>query len=70
MRVDWKETLVAHVFKTDLLGLKKEEVEVEVEEGRVLQINRERGVRSKRRRMTSGIAWRGAAGSSFVDSGC
>ena len=42
MRVDWKETLVAHVFKADLPRLKKEEVKVEVEEGRVLQINRER----------------------------
>ena len=42
MRVDWKETLVAHVFNADLPGLKKEEVKVEVEEGRVLQINRER----------------------------
>ncbi|KAB2607020.1 18.5 kDa class I heat shock protein-like [Pyrus ussuriensis x Pyrus communis] len=24
-RVDWKETLEAHVFKTDILGLKKDE---------------------------------------------
>ena len=43
-RIDWKETPEAHVFKADLPGVKKEEVKVEVEEGRILQISGDKSV--------------------------
>jgi HSP20 family protein len=40
--VDWKETPTEHVFKADLPGLKKEEVQVQLEEGRTLSISGQR----------------------------
>ncbi|KAK7353669.1 hypothetical protein VNO80_19120 [Phaseolus coccineus] len=43
-RVDWKETPEAHVLKADIPGLKKEQVKVEIEDDKVLQISGERNV--------------------------
>ncbi|KAA3456742.1 17.5 kDa class I heat shock protein-like [Gossypium australe] len=51
-RVDWKETPEAHVFKADLPGMKKEEVKVEIEDDRVLQISGERHVEKEDRNDT------------------
>ncbi|MBA0789064.1 hypothetical protein Gotri_025799 [Gossypium trilobum] len=43
-KIDWKETPEAHIFKANLLGLKKEEVKVEIEDDRVLQISGQKNV--------------------------
>ena len=40
--VDWKETSSEHVFKADLPGLRKEDVQVQVEDGRTLSISGQR----------------------------
>ncbi|CAL4965052.1 unnamed protein product [Urochloa decumbens] len=55
VRVDWKETPAAHVFKADLPGVKKDAAKVEVEDGNVLVISGERGSREEAR---EGEAWR------------
>ncbi|RDX69565.1 18.2 kDa class I heat shock protein, partial [Mucuna pruriens] len=40
--VDWRETDAAHIFRADLPGVRKEDLKVEVEENKVLQIRGER----------------------------
>ncbi|KAL2248867.1 17.5 kDa class I heat shock protein-like [Sesamum indicum] len=51
--VDWRETPNAHVFKADVPGLRKEEVKVELEDDRILQISGER----KREMEEKGDTW-------------
>ncbi|XP_078430749.1 16.9 kDa class I heat shock protein 1-like [Wolffia australiana] len=40
--VDWQETPAAHIFHADLPGVKREELNVHVEDGNILQISGER----------------------------
>ncbi|CAA7395993.1 unnamed protein product [Spirodela intermedia] len=40
--VDWRETPDTHIFRVDVPGLKREEVKVQVEDGKVLDLRGER----------------------------
>ena len=35
-RIEWSETPDEHVFKTELLGFNRNELKVEIEDGRIL----------------------------------
>ncbi|CAM6105907.1 unnamed protein product [Calypogeia fissa] len=48
-KVDWVEADDALVYKADLPGLKKEDIKVELEDGRVLQISGERSHEEERK---------------------
>eukprot|EP00252_Welwitschia_mirabilis_P008640 TRINITY_DN20631_c0_g1_i1.p1 TRINITY_DN20631_c0_g1~~TRINITY_DN20631_c0_g1_i1.p1 ORF type:complete len:158 (+),score=19.00 TRINITY_DN20631_c0_g1_i1:66-539(+) len=48
-QIDWKETSDAHIFKADLPGMKKDEVNIQLEDGRILEISGERSKDEERK---------------------
>ncbi|OMO59059.1 hypothetical protein CCACVL1_25122 [Corchorus capsularis] len=53
LRTDWKETATKYVFKADVPGLTAEDLTVEVEDGRLLNLRGEKRVSSRDNSTTS-----------------
>ncbi|OMO96755.1 hypothetical protein COLO4_15107 [Corchorus olitorius] len=53
LQTDWKETATEYVFKADVPGLRKEDLTVEVEDGKLLNLRGEKRLVAAREKSTS-----------------